>query len=140
MSNRSVEVVYCDDIRHEIGGKRSFMGVYSSILVVPSAPTTLPKFCVSIRVTTEVSDPFQSLTVKLVRGDQELSRVELPNEAITPTYKLNDANWLTVYVDLVLSPFSITEMGKINVIAITERETIESLPLRIIVGPQPTNQ
>lgn len=36
--------VFCDDIRAEVGGKHSFMGVYRGELIVPVLPATLPTF------------------------------------------------------------------------------------------------
>ena len=56
MMNRQVSTTFCDDIRQEIGGKLSYMGVYSSDLYVGGFPITLPKFCVAIRVMTP-ADP-----------------------------------------------------------------------------------
>ena len=47
MMNRQVFTTFCDDIRQEIGGKLSYMGVYSSDLYVGGFPITLPKFCVA---------------------------------------------------------------------------------------------
>jgi hypothetical protein len=40
-------VTFCDDIRHEINGKISFIGCYSQVLLVPSFPFRLPKICVA---------------------------------------------------------------------------------------------
>jgi len=35
----------CDDIRQEVGGKTSLMGLYEAHIVVPQIPTALPKLC-----------------------------------------------------------------------------------------------
>lgn len=35
----------CDDIRPEIGNKRSFVGVYTGNIIVPALPHTFPKLC-----------------------------------------------------------------------------------------------
>ena len=35
----------CDDIRQEMGGKTSLMGLYDHHIVVPQVPFTLPKVC-----------------------------------------------------------------------------------------------
>src|SRR5438445_2168364 len=40
--------VFCDDIRAEVGGKASFIGVYNSIMFMPSFPAVLPKFGIII--------------------------------------------------------------------------------------------
>lgn len=35
----------CDDIRNEIGNKRSLIGVYSGSIIVPRLPYAFPKLC-----------------------------------------------------------------------------------------------
>src|SRR5271169_3055754 len=41
--------IFCDDIRQEIGGKFSYIGVYNGFMFIHgSLPVTLPKFCLSI--------------------------------------------------------------------------------------------
>ena len=47
--NPSGYTIFCDDIRQELGGKLSYIGVYSSILYLSGGfPATLPKFGFSI--------------------------------------------------------------------------------------------
>jgi hypothetical protein len=40
--------IFCDDIRQEVGGKLSYMGVYYGAVYVPSFPISIPKFAVSV--------------------------------------------------------------------------------------------
>ena len=35
----------CDDVRNEVGGKISMMGIYEKTLIVPSVPFIFPKLC-----------------------------------------------------------------------------------------------
>ena len=46
---RHLEVIFCDDIREEVGNKISYMGVYSADLTVPVLPIVLNKllYCCS---------------------------------------------------------------------------------------------
>ena len=62
---RHLEVIFCDDIREEVGNKLSFMGVYSADLTVPVLPIVLNKLCIVVRAITNNSDPFESLNVSL---------------------------------------------------------------------------
>jgi hypothetical protein len=41
----------CDDIRQEVGGKTSLMGIYDHHIVVPQVPHILPKLCFYTRFT-----------------------------------------------------------------------------------------
>ena len=45
-------VVFCDDIRQEVGNKQSLMGIYEQELVfsVPEEGTHLPQICASVRL------------------------------------------------------------------------------------------
>src|ERR1700675_16626 len=41
--------IFCDDIRQEIGGKFTYVGVYSGFMFIqPSFPVVLPKLCLAI--------------------------------------------------------------------------------------------
>ena len=39
---------FCDDIRQEVGGKLSYIGIYTGVMNVPSFPLALPKFAFSV--------------------------------------------------------------------------------------------
>jgi hypothetical protein len=40
--------LFCDDVRQEVGGKLSYIGVYFGAMFVQSFPVTFPKFVVSV--------------------------------------------------------------------------------------------
>lgn len=42
--------LFCEDIREEVGGKRSLMGVFDTDLIVPHFPIVIPKLAVLIRL------------------------------------------------------------------------------------------
>jgi hypothetical protein len=43
--------IFCDDVRSEIGGKFSHIGIYSGGMQVPAFPAVLPKFAFIVNVT-----------------------------------------------------------------------------------------
>jgi len=43
------DTIFCEDIREEVGGKLSFMGVYTGAMVVPALPFIIPRLCLRIR-------------------------------------------------------------------------------------------
>jgi hypothetical protein len=76
-----LHALWCDDIRHEIGNKPSFMGVYTSALGVPQLPLALPKLCCWLTLTAPPELPLTALTVTINLDDgTELLRVPLPTE------------------------------------------------------------
>jgi len=137
---RSLEVIYCDDIREEAGNKFSYMGVYSGELTVPSAPVLLPKFCIAVKAMTDIGDPFETLEVRIVKvkGDDETELlstglVALPTEL--PRLD-NDLTRLVAQMTFMLAPFQIDEETILRVKATTEREELRGMALRIrIVSP-----
>ena len=80
-----LHALWCDDIRQEVGNKPSFMGVYTSALVVPQLPLTLPKLCVWLTLSTPQEPPLQDVTVTVaLTGGAELLHLPLPLPAEPP--------------------------------------------------------
>lgn len=77
MIPRHVETLFCDDIRHEVSGKVSFIGVYSGALFAPNFPITLPKLCLSVKVVTPVNEPLRALTLRVFRDEETLQEITL---------------------------------------------------------------
>ena len=144
MSNgsRYLEVIYCDDIREEVGNKFSYMGVYSGELTVPIAPLLLSKLCVVAKVITDIDNPFESLEVRIVmvKGDDEteiLSTGPIPFPADLPRQH-DDSARLMAQMTFMLSPFQIDEETTIRVKAVTESEELSgTTALRIRIVPSP---
>ena len=42
--------IFCDDVRNEIGGKFSYIGIYTGGMEVPAFPAALPKFAFVVNV------------------------------------------------------------------------------------------
>lgn len=60
----SGHTIFCDDIRHELGGKITFVGVYTNYLFISGTlPVTLPKLCLGI-VYREERDSREKVTIK----------------------------------------------------------------------------
>lgn len=74
-------VVWCDDVRQEVGNKPSFMGVYTGGLVVPRLPLTLPRLNAWIVLSVPIEIALVDVSVILSRDDG-LALAEIP--AFTP--------------------------------------------------------
>ncbi len=78
MTDRTFHGLYCDDIRHEVGGKLSLIGCYSGDMLVHTFPITLPKLCIHFALATPIEKPFEGpVTVTIYEGDREVGRSEL---------------------------------------------------------------
>lgn len=75
MITRHVETLFCDDIRHEVGGKLSFIGVYSGGLFVQAFPVTLAKLCLSVKIVTPADKPLRSLKLRVLKDEDMLQEI-----------------------------------------------------------------
>ena len=73
---KQVQTIYCDDIRQEIGGKLTYVGVYSGSLLAAAFPVALPKFCVAVTVVADSFDPREPLILRILKDDEVLAERE----------------------------------------------------------------
>lgn len=53
----SGNTIFCDDIRYEIGNKRSLIGIYSTHMFLNEIPCTINKLCASVYFREEPDSP-----------------------------------------------------------------------------------
>jgi hypothetical protein len=137
-TDRILTAVFCDDIRHEIGNKMSFMGVYQGELIVPSTPIALPRLCIFATALTPIERPFKSLTLRVLLNDEtELARLEVPHETFAdlPDIQDNSATRKQVSTALSFSPFFIEKQTTLRLMADTDEGEIVGPRLLIKTGP-----
>jgi hypothetical protein len=129
-------VVFCDDVRREIDGKLTLVGVYSSNLTVFGGfPAVLPKLC----VVTWLNGPLADLTActKITLAGAPLGdiRPELElGEKLKPSFALNDAARRQLTAILPLAPCTLYETGAIVVNAETETGMLTIGKLEVTVA------
>lgn len=124
---RFISAIFCDDIRHELGGKMSYMGCYRGEIVVETAPVLLPKLCAFISITTPKERPFESLMFRVVQDDDvELARINLPTKGLTENNQIFDKSSTRTTIDtsIVFSPFAIEKSTMLRLMATTEEGEI----------------
>lgn len=143
MMNRQVTTIFCDDIRHELGGKTSFIGVYAGVMFVASFPVILPKFCLAASLVTPVDRPFRQLTLRvlkdsevLVEGSLEESELSRFTESAEEGSAEDRMDRVAVMQSLfVFSPFKIDSPCGIRVRVDTEDGELRGVGLRIEQAP-----
>ena len=65
---RYLEVIYCDDVRQEVGNKQSLIGVYPGDLYLEALPAVLPKLCMVATLVIPAAECFESLRIKAMQG------------------------------------------------------------------------
>ena len=141
-----VETIYCDDVRHEIGNKLSFMGVYSGELFVRKLPLILPTFCIVIKVVSFTHEKLLPITVKIIIDDEVVREETIYSDDKDET---DNRELQVVNNQFDLSPaktssliFKLTsfELKKECVIKVRgfiegEDETLKGLALKVIEAP-----
>lgn len=70
--------IFCDDIRAEIGGKFSYMGVYFGVMYVMTFPIILPKLCIGITF-------YEPKKLAQAREASVIMKIYLPNDTDEPS-------------------------------------------------------
>jgi hypothetical protein len=78
-------IVFCEDIRHELNGQATFVGVFRShILSIPHAQQILlPQLTASVQIVMAKSDPPRSIEVTMEMGEQVIQQVVLAEEQLS---------------------------------------------------------
>ncbi len=132
-----MHVLYCDDIRHEITGKTTLVGVYGSVMFVREFPAMLPQLCVAVWVMLPFGAPPKSLRIKVLFDDNQLAEMDIgtedPEQVKLPAGE--DFAWISAQPQLVFSPLEIPGPGKISVQAVADGKELSSASLRIMKAP-----
>jgi hypothetical protein len=139
--DRQIQTVFCDDIRHEVGGKLSYIGVYSGVLFVPTFPATLSKFCLAMNVLTPADRPFATLAVRLLKDEDVLVEGTLDDAQLSAAVNVpaDDVmakdRILALQSIIVFSPFVLEGPCTLRVRAETEEGELRGLGLRVEQAP-----
>ena len=137
--SRYAHATYCDDIRHELGGKLTLVGVYSSQLLVPSFPAVLPKLCLLVDVVTPADKPFEKLKIRVLVDEMLLAEAEISNEDIRASFEnvpqIEEASdterRLMFTAHFVFSPLKFDGPGMIRIRVETEDGEMRAIALPV---------
>ena len=82
MTERHVETLFCDDIRQEVAGKVSFIGVYSSNLLVQDFPVVLPKLCLAIKLVAAADDQMDRIRLQVLKDEETLREIVVDEQQL----------------------------------------------------------
>lgn len=147
MIARHVETIFCDDIRHEIGGKISYIGVYAGTLFVPEFPATLSKLCLSVKVVAPGDEPLRSLSLRILKNEDTLQDIAVGEEQLADAYGSRDdtadgSGTTSVRVAqfmVVFSPILFDEPCTLRVQATTESGVLIGVALKVGAQPKPAS-
>ena len=115
--SRYAHVAYCDDIRPEINGKMSLIGLYSDKMLLPDIPASLPKLGILVTAKTSFDEPFEGFEIHVVMGKQLLAELIVSEEEFLAKVKQADPNAAHQYVQaqFLISPLHVHTSGEIAV-------------------------
>jgi hypothetical protein len=148
--------VFCDDIRQEDSGKRTFVGTYAGTMIINATalPAAIPTFGFAVTfmepeelvrkrefpIPIHIYLPGDTEEAPSIRGELAPNlEAALPLlDAIDMTPALPDMGPRMLRADLVISvtPLVIREAGWIRIRAPYKEETIRLGTLKVIVNPQ----
>lgn len=137
MLNRYVFCQFCDDVRREIDGKYTLIGVYEGGLQVKGAlPAKLPKLVIVCHAATPVDKPFTSLRLRIEFAGKPLLSLEAPEGALSADALRGAKSEYGYLLGLVvpLQPFEIGESGDLRVFVDTDAETLVGNRLQISIA------
>lgn len=118
--------LFCDDIRHEVGGKTSLIGIYHGDITFNSPkPTLYPKLCGHLIIICEPNDPPEFVEVTM-RGVEEEEIVRFKVASVQAPKVHDGAEKLVLNIGFQTPPISFTKGGWLEVWAETEREKIRA--------------
>lgn len=131
--------VFCDDIRDEVTGKKTYVGVYGTEMVLNGTlPFVIPQFALAVTLLEPIQSASGPLNIKILMpgesGEQAVIDVELPVDRhanlniqeVDPTAEYSGA-----LMAFRISPLLIVAEGHIRVRAYKEGREIKLGALRI---------
>ena len=118
--NRKYDCVFADDIRNEIGGKHSIIGIYNTVLSLDAAETLIPKLAISLNCYTDFENPFKQLFVMVMLDDAveksfSENKKTLEEAGIPLSTQLYKAT-----VNIHLNPLVIKQNAILNVVVVAD--------------------
>ena len=111
-----IHTLYCDDIRHEVGGKTTFVGSYKSRLLVENIPAVLPKFCIAVWIMIPAQHLPTKTSCRILLDDRVLAEADYGVVTTKGNEDMSSSESLAALTPMfVLAPFKITAEGVIRV-------------------------
>lgn len=131
---RFVLCQFCDDIRSEVDGKISLMGIYSGGLQVNTKlPVTLAKLCIVSNISCPTNDPFKSLKLEIFYEEALLFSSEVPENVLADHNKHfgKSERGMIMQFAVQISPLVIDRPGHVRVQVTTESGTFTANRLEV---------
>jgi hypothetical protein len=120
MTDHRGYTIFCDDIRREVGGKLTLVGIYRSEMVIPAdLPIVLPKLGLAILVQALTKAPLNKFKLLIyLPGDTEspslTAELVARQQSMRSFETTEDKDVAATFTELLLSPVEIKQEGHIS--------------------------
>lgn len=133
-------VVFCDDVRHELRNKVSYIGVYRGQMTSEQFPLLLPKFAVVINYNQGLDLPRGALELRVIFEPFEgeivpLASADVALDEAPDTPEAPGAELLTGTFEIIFSPLQLATPGHIRVRAYVDGEEQRLGGLTVLQAP-----
>ena len=127
-----VESIFCDDIRQEIGGKITLVGIYADDLILESFPLVVSKLGISVKVVVP-NEYADQVLLSINKGDEVFAQVPPPKvEAATADASPSLRSFQVLRYALVFSPVEFLEPCELVVCAEINGQIYSGHGLRVV--------
>lgn len=142
--------LFCDDIRMEVGGKASLIGVYNGHMYVnQDFPITLPKIGIQITVSQRKElftpnmtlqiflpgDPDQKPSIESSFEEKSDGDVAAQVEASSPPTDESAREFIAMHANFIAAPLKLVQPGAIKIRAVIGGRVLKVGALRILRAP-----
>lgn len=107
MPVKNLSLMFCEDVRHEVGEKVSYMGVLGTVLRSESAPLNLPRFFIAIS-----AEIYNERKIDVVIALSSTNGLALPPKIETSSE--NEQESWTIRLNLGTTDFLVNEAGSLT--------------------------
>ena len=135
--------LYCDDIRHEVGGKVSYMGVYSGVMLTQAMPIILNKICLMAHLSIQEDIEFELVHFKVYLGNELIGENEAHrphgNFSVEIPKPESGKRYMSIKTHFEFSPFVVEQETYLKVRALVNGHEFKGGSLRIQRAPEGTD-
>lgn len=133
---------YADDIRREVNGKITVVGIYQgAMFVYGSIPQTLPRLTILVNLMLKEPKEVKSLVFRVLWNEELLQTLDLPAEhliglsAEPEPSPFGNRMGRGIQAHIFLQPFDVPNEGVLRVVADLDGEIVRGNGLRIQQAP-----
>jgi hypothetical protein len=136
-----LHALYCDDIRHEVGGKVTYVGTYGPDMFVPEFPFVVPKLCVALFMSMPWELEARKLVARVSLDGDLIADFDADIESVVtrqlsdPCIGPDDAARQIVTTYFSVTGLQIKAPGKIKTLVRVDDDEIRGPALKILERP-----